>query len=148
MPAKKGNATAVGCYGSRFEKDVAEHLAAKQVHHKYEGERIPYNKPHYYVPDFTVPPKPGDVDWNDYDGFVLEVKGWFQGSDRSKHLALKKQYPNLDVRFVFMNARAKVGRKPPGNKPDRRKTNAEWCEKYGFKWAEGIPPKEWFESRE
>ena len=60
-------------------------------------------------------------------------------SDRSKHLRIKKTYPELDIRFMFDNPNAKLYK---GSKS----TNADWCIKYGYKFcklSDGLP-KEWF----
>ena len=49
---------------------------------------------------------------------------------------MKKQHPDLDIRFVFMNAKNKIYK---GSKT----TYAAWCARYNFEWAEGSIPMEW-----
>lgn len=77
---------------------------------------------------------------------ILETKGHFGGTKgrdkasaeaRAKLLLLKAQYPDLDIRFVFQNAKTKIYK---GSKT----TNAMWAESNGFKWSDrGIIPQEW-----
>ena len=50
-----------------------------------------------YTPDFVL-----------FNGIIIETKGMFTAADRRKHLAIKKQHPKLDIRFVFENSRRKL----------------------------------------
>lgn len=81
---------------------------------------------HTYTPDFVL-----------RNGIIIEVKGKFETADRQKHILIKKQYPNLDIRFVFQN---------PNNKlyKGSRTTYAMWCEKYGFLYAHKTVPLSWY----
>lgn len=67
--------------------------------------------------------------------------------DMKKHLLIKEQHPDLDIRFVFQN--------PNSTNSKRTKTTyANWCDKHGFKycgigdrrtideWLSEIPAKE------
>jgi len=67
---------------------------------------------------------------------VVETKGFFTVQDRQKHIWIKEQYPKLDLRFVFSNSRNKLRK---GSKT----TYADWCNKYGFKFADQSIPEEW-----
>jgi hypothetical protein len=97
----------------------------------FKGEKqitpIPYtqSKERKYHPDFQLE-----------NGIIIEAKGWFKTSDRQKHLAIKYQHPNLDIRFVFSNPQNKIGKKS-------NTTYAMWCEKNGFKFSKGTVPAEW-----
>ena len=82
-----------------------------------------------YLPDFVLP-----------NGIIVEAKGYFDSRSRAKMIAVKKHNPNLDIRFVFMNSRNKLRK---GSKT----TYAEWCEKYGFKYAESTIPLKWFKEK-
>ena len=96
---------------------------------KYESFKILYVIPasnHTYLPDFQLP--------ND---IIIETKGRFMPADRKKHLLIKKQYPNLDIRFVFSNSKARINK---GSKT----TYADWCNKNGFLFSDGEIPIEWF----
>jgi len=67
----------------------------------------------------------------DFNNFLIklifETKGQFLTSDRKKHLLIKAQHPNLDIRFVFSNSKTKIGKKS-------KTTYAKWCELKGFKY--------------
>ena len=58
-----------------------------------------YHKPtSKYKPDFVLP-----------NGIIIETKGQFLSSDRTKHKLIAKQNPLLDIRFVFSNPNTKIG---------------------------------------
>jgi hypothetical protein len=68
--------------------------------------------------------------------FFVEYKGYLRPEDKTKMVAVRKQYPDLDIRFIFQRA----------NKPSykgAKTTYADWAEKNGYLWAEGIIPEEW-----
>ena len=67
---------------------------------------------------------------------VIETKGRFVTADRQKHLLVKEQHPDFDVRFVFQNSRARISK-------TSKTTYAAWCEKHGFKYADKCVPAEW-----
>jgi len=108
--------------------DIDNSLKIVGVDGQYEQHKIPYIKPatqHKYTPDFRLP-----------NGIFVETKGRFVTADRKKHLLIKEQHPNLDIRFVFQNANNKLNKKS-------KTTYADWCTKYGFIFAEKEIPKEW-----
>jgi len=113
-------------YRSGLEQDNAAHLKRHRCKYEYEKQKIPYiPKPKTYTPDFVLD-----------NGVIIETKGRFTASDRAKHLLIKKQHPDLDIRFVFTNSRQKISKRSPT-------TYAQWCEKHGFQYAESLIPKEW-----
>ena len=87
------------------------------------------SKVHKYHPDFELP-----------NGVIIEAKGWFKTADRTKHLAIKYQHPDKDIRFVFSNPNTKIGKQS-------KTTYAMWCERHGFKYSHGTVPKEWINER-
>lgn len=94
----------------------------------FEQFRLPYVVPERearYTPDFVLP-----------NGIIIETKGLFTTEDRQKMRLIRRQYPNLDIRFVFSNARAKIAKKSPT-------TYSKWADTYGFKWAHRDLPQEW-----
>ena len=98
----------------------------------YETRVIPYSKPartHRYKPDFILP-----------NGIIIESKGIFDAADREKHLLVKDQYPELDIRFVFSRSEASIYPKSPT-------TLAMWCKKHGFKFADKLIPTSWFREK-
>ena len=116
---------------SGLEVAVAADLAFKGV--QFKGEKdlkaIEYRnlKVKKYHPDFQL-----------RNGIIIEAKGWFKTADRTKHLCVKFQHPEKDIRFVFSNPNAKLGKKS-------KTTYAMWCEKNGFKYAKGFVPQAWIE---
>lgn len=133
MARKKFSKKAVAAkYGFRsgLEMEIDESLKAAGVDGEYEQHVITYSKPethHKYHPDFRLP-----------NGIFVETKGRLLLDDKKKHLLIKQQHPELDIRFVFQNANAKFNKKS-------KTTYAMWAEKNGFKWAEKIIPQEWID---
>jgi hypothetical protein len=60
----------------------------------------------------------------------------FQTADRQKHIYVRGQHPDLDIRFVFSNAQARIS-KVSGT------TYAMWADKHGYKWAHRTIPASW-----
>ena len=118
-------------YRSGLEEDTATFLKEKGILFEYEKLKIKWVDPKIktYTPDFVLS-----------NGIVVETKGRFIPSDRSKHLRIREQHPDLDIRFVFSNPNARLYK---GSKS----TYASWCEKYGFKYAKEKIPVEWIKER-
>lgn len=98
----------------------------------YEKVALPfsYEISKLYTPDFIVPRK----------AMVLEVKGYFPSSDRTKMLLVKQYFPKLDIRFVFDTPNKTISK-------GSRTTYAKWAEKNGFPWCStaNFPTKDWIE---
>lgn len=125
----RSKAIAAG-YRSGLEEKIALQLADAGVAYGYENCTVKYTKPaseHKYTPDFSLS-----------NGVVIETKGRFVKADRDKHLLIKAQHPELDIRFVFSRAAAPLYK---GSKT----TYAQWCDKHGFMWAEKTIPSSWLE---
>jgi len=116
-------------YRSGFEDDTAKYLKEKGINFTYEKERIEWLdiRTRHYTPDFILE-----------NGIVIETKGRFVSNDRRKHVEIKKQYPELDLRFVFQNSRAKLYK-------GAKSSYGDWCKRHGFKYAEKVIPDEWLE---
>ena len=114
-------------YRSGLEDRISEQLKSLSVLFKYEEFKIKYevHETRTYTPDFELP-----------NGIIIESKGRFVAADRKKHLLVKKQHPELDIRFVFSNSRAKITK---GSKT----SYGDWCEKHGFMYADKLIPEEW-----
>lgn len=115
-------------YRSGLEEAVAEQLRQAGVVAAYEEEKIPYvtpATPHKYTPDFKLP-----------NGIYIETKGRFETADRKKHLLIKEQWPNLDIRFVFTRSKSTISK-------TSKTTYADWCLKYGFQYADKWIPEAW-----
>src|SRR5262249_414898 len=109
-------------YGFRsgLEKTNAESLQKRGVKVSFEEVKIKYVVPSIegtYRADFELP-----------NAIIVETKGLFESTDRAKHLFIKTQHPELDIRFVFQRPNTPISK---GSKT----TYAMWCEKYGFKYA-------------
>ena len=118
-------------YRSGLEKKIADELERDGVKFQYEPKGwVTYNRPtSKYKPDFVLP-----------NGIVVEAKGQFLSSDRTKHKLIKEQHPNLDIRFVFSNSRTTIGSKS-------RTTYAMWCNRFGFEYADKSIPREWINEK-
>lgn len=115
-------------YRSGLEERVAAQLAAAQVEATYEAHSIHFTPPvkrRRYTPDFVLP-----------NGIIIETKGRFLTADRQKHKDIQAEHPGLDIRFVFSRAAARLSK-------TSKTTYADWCERYGFLWAEGSIPETW-----
>jgi hypothetical protein len=114
-------------YRSGLEDRVSKQLQELSIPFKYEKFKIRYEVHEFrtYTPDFELP-----------NGVIIETKGRFILADRKKHFLIKKQYPKLDIRFVFSNSRAKINK---GSKT----TYGMWCDKNGFLYADKLIPEEW-----
>jgi hypothetical protein len=133
MPIGKFRSKAVAAgYRSGLEEKVGAQLHENGVEAEYEPFKIPYVVPvtkHAYTPDYVLP-----------NGIVIETKGRFVIEDRKKHILLKEQYPDLDLRFVFQNAKAKIRKGSPTSYGD-------WCTKHGFRFSSKTIPTEWLEEK-
>jgi len=113
---------------SGLEDKVSGELKSRGIDGEYEKHQIQYTKPatnHTYKPDFRLP-----------NGIFIETKGRFTLEDRKKHLLIKQQKPDLDIRFVFQNPNAKLTKKS-------KTTYSMWADKNGFKWSNKDIPDEW-----
>ena len=114
-------------YRSGLEDKISKQLEEAGVPFKYEKFKIKYslNEVRTYTPDFELT-----------NGIIIESKGRFVVADRKKHLLIQKQHPELDIRFVFSNSRAKISKVS-------KTTYGDWCDKHGFLYADKLIPVEW-----
>jgi len=119
-------------FKSKLEEEFNKFLIQKKINFLYESFTISYLKPSKasrYTPDFKCL------------SIIFETKGHFVTADRKKHLLIKEQYPNLDIRFVFSNSKNRIGKKS-------KTTYGKWCELKGFKYhciasTKKFLPEEW-----
>jgi len=119
-------------FRSGLEETVDTQLKHSKIDGEYEKHKILYIKPvthHEYTPDFRLP-----------NGIFIETKGRFVMEDRKKHMLIRQQQPELDIRFVFQNSKAKIRK---GSKT----TYADWCHKYSFLFNDKTIPQSWLEER-
>ena len=114
-------------YRSGLESKVSAQLNEAGVSFAYETFKIEYqvNETRKYTPDFRLP-----------NGIIVQTKGRFISDDRKKHLLVQQQHPDLDIRFVFSNSKAKLNK-------GAKSTYADWCIKHGFLYADKTIPEEW-----
>lgn len=117
-------------FRSGLEQDNAAWLKKNNVGFEYEKLKIKWvSAPHTYTPDFVLD-----------NGIIIEAKGRFVGSERAKHLAVKKQHPELDIRFVFSNSGTRLSK---GSKT----TYGSWCQKHGFQYSDAKIPVSWMKEK-
>jgi len=132
-------------YRSKYEANIAKDLKARRIKFEYETVKIPYYLSKkgrckfcssgvvfvhkVYTPDFII------------GSLIIEAKGRFVSSDRTKMLAAKKANPNLDIRMLFMRDQWCTKKK--------RKRYSDWCNDHNIPFAFGTAlPKSWLrESR-
>lgn len=122
-------------YRSGLERDVARQINRAGREFEFETVKINYLQPAKsakYTPDFKIMKRDGTP-------MFIESKGRFLTKDRQKHLLIREQHPELDIRLVFQRANEKIGK-------GSNTTYAKWATDKGFKWSDkGIIPKEWFD---
>jgi hypothetical protein len=118
-------------YRSNLEMVISDKLKSDRVKFKYETTKIEWEDIAYrtYTPDFIL-----------NNGIIIEVKGRFTIADRRKHVLVRKQHPNLDIRFVFENSQNKIRK---GSKT----TYAMWCIKNNFRYYDRIIPEDWIKEK-
>lgn len=117
---------------SGLEEKVAAELDRHGIRYEYEKNFISFTVPSRtakYTPDFYITSRSGKL-------IICESKGRFVTNDRQRHLLVKAQHPELDIRFVFSNSRQTISK-------TSRTTYAMWCEKHGYLYADKLVPKEW-----
>lgn len=115
-------------YRSGLEEAISHQLTAAGVKAEYETFKVKFidpAKPRTYTPDFKLP-----------NGIIVETKGRFVTADRQKHLLVKAQHPDLDIRFVFSRSKTPISKGSPT-------TYAAWCDKNGFLYADKFIPQAW-----
>ena len=118
-------------YRSGLEHKLSIYLDEHKVKYDYENIKIEWEDLAYrtYTPDFVLD-----------NGIIIETKGRFMAADRRKHIAIKKQHPKLDIRFVFTNSKAKISK-------GAKSSYADWCIKNGFRYYDRIIPEDWLKEK-
>jgi len=124
-------------YKSGLEDNLAQQLEEEGIEFSYESLKIPYQVPardSEYIPDFIL----------GKSNIIIEGKGRFghrgnnkaATAERQKMILVKRQHPDLDIRFVFDNPNLPIYK---GSKT----TYAKWATSNGFPWAAKRIPDEW-----
>ncbi len=129
-------------FRSKLESDICSQLKKSKTTYYYEQGKIPFVVPsttRYYLPDFEIITKSGK-------SIIIEGKGLWIYDDRYKHLLIRQQRPELDIRFVFSNSKTKIRK---GSKT----TYADICQGKGrgpfksvtWKYADKKIPRSWLD---
>jgi hypothetical protein len=87
-------------YRSGLEHGISNDLTEAKINFGYETTKISYIIPERtskYTVDFTLP-----------NGILVETKGRWTTEDRKKHLLIREQHPELDIRIVFQSSKSKI----------------------------------------
>ena len=68
------------------------------------------------------------------------VQNIFDSEDRRKHTEVRKQHPELDIRFVFSNSKAKLYK-------GAKSRYYQWCDTNDFMWAHRVIPEAWLKEK-
>ena len=128
MYNKKGyeKARAKG-FRSGLEETIAKQI--KHARHKLRYEILKIKWIDFsirsYTPDFVLD-----------NGIIIEAKGFWSTADRRKHVEIKNQHDDLDIRMVFENSKRKI-------RKGSQTTYGDWCEKKKILFCDRIIPKSW-----
>lgn len=97
---------------------------------EYETEVLPYTLEKTYRADFILRFPCGHVRY-------IEDKGYLRPQqDIPKMVAVRRQYPDLDIRILFAK----------DNKLTPKMRYSDWAIKYGYPYAIGRIPDDWFQA--
>lgn len=118
---------------SGLEDVICQELSERGIAYKYEELTLEYVQPEKkrkYTPDIVL----------EDSGIVIEIKGRWVTADRQKISMIKQQYPDLDLRMVFSNSKAKISKKS-------KTTYGAYCDKLGIPYADKRIPEEWLKEK-
>lgn len=130
----KRSARTKGGFRSGYEERIYENAQRHRRELAYEPSdaTLYYTKPakrSRYIPDFVLP-----------NGVIVESKGRLTATDRAKMSQVKKDNPEVDIRFLFQRGHNRITRSK------NSMTYIEWAEKHGFICAVGEEiPEEWYD---
>lgn len=104
-------------FRSGTEKEICEGMDKVKIPYEYEKHKFTYRKT--YITDLRL-----------MNGIITEIKGEFDSEDMAKMLAVKRDNPDLEIRFIFCNSKTKIP-----NIKKYPKTYGEWAEKNGFTYV-------------
>jgi len=117
---------------SGLEETLAADLKSKGIDYEYEQHVLKFEVPSRiarYTPDFYIKTKSGKT-------IIVESKGQFKVANRQSMILVKKQHPDIDLRFVFSRSKETISK-------TSKTTYAMWCEKHGFLYADRTVPEGW-----
>jgi len=117
---------------SGLEETLAADLKSKGIDYEYEQHVLKFEVPSRiarYTPDFYIKTKSGKT-------IIVESKGQFKVANRQSMILVKKQHPDIDLRFVFSRSKETISK-------TSKTTYAMWCDKHGFLYADRTVPEGW-----
>lgn len=136
-------------FKSRIEQTVGKQLLSLKIPFEYETNSFGYTvkNTHGYCADCGSPNSVVDRSYTpDFflpNGVIIECKGKFTATERKKHVAMREQHPDLDLRILFQQNSYLQKKQHRG---DKSKRYGDWCDSKDIKWACGIRlPEEWLE---
>ena len=102
-------------FRSQLEESIARSFERQNIPFLYESKKFNYVLECNYTPDFFI------------NNLIIEAKGFFKPTNRRLMIAVKKQHPELDIRFIFQrnNTLSKSS----------KTTYGDWADKHGFPWC-------------
>lgn len=117
-------------FRSKFEEQIYNNVKKNGLSVEFETMKLAYTMKGNYLPDFILP-----------NGIIVEAKGYFDSRARAKMIAVKRDNPELEIRFLFMDSRKKLRKGSKSN-------YADWSRKHGFSFADGNTiPLKWFNEK-
>ena len=118
-------------FRSGLEEKVAKQIKKANNKLRYESVKIKWV-------DFAIRSYTPDVILD--NGIIIEVKGFWSVSDRKKHVKVKEQHSDLDIRIVFENSKRKI-------RKGSNTTYGMWCEKNEILFYDRIIPLVWMKEK-
>lgn len=113
----------------KFDALFIEGKTSVDAHYELSQFEYRVEETKKYTPDWTLHTKSHNL-------IYIEFKGVLDRATRKKMKLMKKQHPELDIRFVFERAANYIQK---GSKT----TYGMWADQWGFPWADNVLPKEW-----
>ena len=118
-------------FRSGLEEKVAKQIKKANNKLRYESVKIKWVDfaIRSYTPDFILD-----------NGIIIEVKGFWSVADRKKHVKVKEQHSDLDIRIVFENSKRKI-------RKGSNTTYGMWCKKNEILFYDRIIPLVWMKEK-
>lgn len=121
---------------SKLEDRVCKNLTKRKFNYRYndrkakDAVKLEYKIIAPYYPDVIISQKKTGHQ------VLVEIKGWFKPSDRTKMIAVKKNNQDADIRLLFQT--------DGWTTKSHKQRYSDWAEKHGFEWAVGEEvPEDW-----
>lgn len=129
LPSQVFNIDNLNGFEAKLYKELKGGIRKAEI--GFETEQIEYEVPSVkavYTPDFVVI-------FPDGRKMYIEAKGFLRPEHKKKMTLVKRQHPDLDIRFVFYRD-LKMSK-------TSKTTYSMWAGRLGYPWAVGSIPKAW-----